>query len=93
MRLGSYLGEAARRTVFRCTSAGVAEVCFEDGTPFHRLDLERGTARVWHDCAPDRYDGRYRVLDPDRWTLSWRVTGPRKRQLIASRYIRAPDTA
>ena len=45
-------------------------------------------AHVAHDCAPDRYEGRYRVLDADRWVLSWRVVGPRKRQLISSRFVR-----
>ncbi len=92
MAIGSYSGEAVRRCVFRLRGAGVAEISFEDGTPFHLLDLREGAARVWHDCAPDRYEGRYRVLGPDRWTLVWRVTGPRKRQLIASRFVRVSGT-
>ena len=90
MAFGTYLGEADRRYVFRLLGAGVAEVCFEDGAPFHRLNLEKGVAHVWHDCAPDRYEGRYRVLDPDCWIVSWRVSGPRKRQLITSHLIRTP---
>ncbi len=85
---GTYRGDAARRYVFRLAGVGVADVCFEDGTPFHRLCLESGVAQVQHDCAPDRYEGRYRVLDPDRWMLGWQVTGPRKRQLITSRFVR-----
>jgi hypothetical protein len=86
--LGAYLGEATRRYVFRLRSASMAEVCFEDGTLFHHLDLTKGITQVRHDCAPDRYVGRYRVLGPDCWVLSWRVAGPRKRHLITSRFIR-----
>ena len=89
--IGTYRGEAARRCIFHCRSSGEVEVRFEDGTFFHRLDLRTGSAQVRHVCAPDRYDGRYRVLGPDRWLLTWHVTGPRKRHRIASRFVRAPD--
>jgi len=89
MAVGAYLGEAVRRYVFHVESASVARVCFEDGSPFHRLDLETGLAHVQHDCTPDRYEGRYRVLATTCWQLSWRVTGPRKNQVITSRFSRA----
>ena len=89
--VGAYLGEAARRYVFRLRSASMAEVCFGDETLFHSLDLTEGIAQVRHDCAPDRYVGRYRVLGPDCWVLSWRVTGPRKRHRITSCFIRAAE--
>lgn len=89
MAVGAYLGEAVRRYVFHIESASVARVCFEDGSPFHRLDLETGLAHVQHDCTPDRYEGRYRVLATTCWLLSWRVTGPRKNQVITSRFSRA----
>ena len=88
MTVGAYRGEAVRRYVFHIESASVAKVCFEDGRSFHRLDLGTGAAQVRHDCAPDRYEGRYRVLDPACWLLTWRVTGPRKNQVIASRFTR-----
>ncbi len=89
--VGAYRGEAARRTLFQIESASVAAVCFEDGRPFHRLDLETGLARVQHDCPPDWYEGRYRVLAPTCWLLSWRVIGPRKDQVIASRFSRSAN--
>lgn len=91
LAFGTYLGEATQRHVFRLQSAGSAAVCFENGALFHCLDLTKGAALVRHDCAADRYEGRYHVLDPNCWVLSWRVTGPRKRQLITSRFIRAVD--
>jgi Family of unknown function (DUF6314) len=91
MALGAYLGEAIRRYVFRFTGVGTALVSFEDGRPFHHLELRNGLACVRHDCAPDLYEGRYRLLGPDHWLLSWRITGPRKRQLITSRYRRSAE--
>jgi hypothetical protein len=91
MALGSYLGEAIRRYVFRFTDTDTALVSFEDGRPFHRLTLRNGRAQVRHDCEPDLYEGRYRLLGPDQWLLSWRITGPRKRQLITSRYRRSAE--
>ncbi len=86
--VGAYLGEATRRYVFHIQSDGTAEVCFENGTFFHHLNLGSGGAHVWHNCVTDRYEGCYRVLGPDCWIVSWRVTGPRKRQVISSRFIR-----
>ena len=88
---GDYVGEAAQRYVFHIASASMATVCFEDGRPFHHLDLETGLARVQHDCPPDRYEGRYRVLAPTCWLLSWRVTGPRKNQRLTSRFTRSAN--
>jgi hypothetical protein len=88
--IGAYQGEAARRTLFRFRTKAAADICFEDGRFFHRLDLAGGVAQVRHECGPDRYIGRYRVLDPGCWVLSWRVIGPRKRQLITSRFVRMP---
>ena len=70
----------------------MAEVCFEDGPLFHCLDLTKGVARVQHDCAADRNEGRYHVFDPDCWVVSWRVTGARMRQLITSRFIQAAES-
>ena len=89
MAAGAYVGVATRRYVFQIDGASVATVRFEDGRPFHPLNLETGLARVRHDCPPDRYEGRYRVLAPTCWLLSWRVIGPRKNQVISSRFTRS----
>jgi len=32
------------------------------------------------------------VLDPDRWMLGWRITGPRKRRRIARLFVRTPES-
>jgi len=92
MTVGAYVGEAARRTLFHVEGGSVAEVCFEDSKPFHHLNLATGLAHVRHDCPPDRYEGRYRVLAPTCWLLSWQVTGPRKNQTITSRFTRTAET-
>lgn len=91
LTVGAHVGEATRRTLFHIVGDSVATACFEDGRPFHRLDLATGMAPVRHDCPPDRYEGRYRVLTPACWLLSWRVTGPRKNQVITSRFTRPAD--
>jgi hypothetical protein len=88
MAFGAFAGDSVKRLMFHLAGDGAAEISFEDGAPFHRVDLSRGRADVRHECGPDLYEGRYRVLGPDLWTLNWRVTGPRKRHLIASRFVR-----
>ena len=65
-----------------------AEVRFDDGRPFHALDLSAGSCPVHHDCPPDRYDGAYRVLDGDRFTVRWTVTGPRKDSVLETTFTR-----
>ena len=85
---GAYEGAAWRTTLYRLTAADTAELSFADGRPFHRLCLATGRCRVRHRCGADEYEGRYRVLSPDQWVVTWRVTGPRKRQIIASRFTR-----
>jgi hypothetical protein len=63
-------------------------VFFTDGRFFHRAAVADGIACVTHDCAPDLYRGRYRFIGPDRWSLSWRITGPRKDLVISSVFSR-----
>ena len=66
-----------------------AEVRFADGRPFHPLDLRDGLWSAEHVCAADLYRGRFRALAPDRWSVLWTVTGPRKDQVLESRFTRA----
>ena len=63
-------------------------VAFEDGRPFHALDLEGGP--VEHQCGEDRYSGEYRLRGRDTLDVHWRVTGPRKDLEIATTYRRLP---
>ncbi len=66
-----------------------AEVRFADGRAFHALDLRDGQWSAEHVCAADLYRGRFRALAPDRWSVLWTVTGPRKDQSLESLFTRA----
>ncbi|GAB4351860.1 MAG: DUF6314 family protein [Kiloniellaceae bacterium] len=66
-----------------------AAVSFGDGRPFHDLDLTAGAWACVHLCDPDRYEGRFTVLDADSWRVVWKVTGPRKDLVLDSSYRRA----
>ena len=78
--------EARQTTFWQPCDAGIA-VFFADGRPFHEFPLER-VADVHHDCPPDDYRGRYDFTVWPRWTLSWRVRGPRKDYAMLSTYQR-----
>jgi hypothetical protein len=64
------------------------EVRFDDGRPFHPLDLSSGSCPVDHPCGEDHYAGWVRVEHPGLLVVSWRVVGPRKDHTIVTRYSR-----
>jgi len=66
-----------------------AVVRFADGRFFHNLDLTAGVGGMHHDCPPDRYRGRYRLLGPDAFRVLWLVRGPRKDLVLATDFRRA----
>jgi hypothetical protein len=66
-----------------------AEVRFADGRPFHPLDLSGGRWTAEHACGADLYRGRFEALGCDRWTAEWEIVGPRKDQVLSSRFTRA----
>jgi hypothetical protein len=68
-------------------SAAVA-VHFPDGRPFVELDLRSGACVARHWCAPDTYDGRWRVGGPDVFTTEFVVEGPAKQHRIVTDYAR-----
>ena len=80
--------EARRDYRFVPESDHAFSVFFADGRFFHRAAVAGGSAHVVHDCAPDTYRGRYRFPAPDRWSLSWRITGPRKDLVISTVFSR-----
>ena len=96
LRLGAFTGPAERVHRYRFPAPGRAparaparaEVAFEDGRPFHDLDLSQGRWSVVHRCRDDLYRGRFEVEGRDRWTAVWRVSGPRKDQVLCGRYDR-----
>lgn len=89
LRFGAHEGEATQSHLYHFPTPGSAAVHFRDGRFFHPLDLTDGADRVRHDCPPDLYGARFRVPDPNTWTVAWRVRGPRKILTIAGIYRRA----
>jgi hypothetical protein len=66
----------------------VVQVHFRNGSFFHEFELRRcGYTTIYH-CGPDQYVGRYRVVDPDVWSLIWCVRGPRKNYDMRTLYRR-----
>ena len=87
MRFAGHDGPAERRLSIAGGPGGWT-VEFDDGRPFHPLDLAGGTCAVEHRCGEDLYAGEYRLLGADALEVSWRVTGPRKEQEIHTTYRR-----
>jgi len=89
LNLGSITLQTEREYIYGfLADGGVAEVRFADGRFFHVLDLSKGMVRVEHVCGDDTYQGLFRVLTDQAWLSVWRVTGPRKSQVITTHYIR-----
>ncbi|EST21604.1 DUF6314 family protein [Streptomyces roseochromogenus] len=70
------------------SAPGTADVRFEDGRPFHALDLTSGRYVADHPCAADLYRGEFTVRDADHWRSVWRVRGPAKDLVLTTDYER-----
>lgn len=62
------------------------EVFFEDGRPFHRIDLSGGAPGAQHWCDPDTYNVAYDFSHWPKWSATWQVTGPRKDYVMVTTY-------
>ena len=89
LALGGFETLAHQSYLYAFPAPHRAEVRFADGRPFHPLDLSAGEWRAEHLCAADLYRGRFQALGPDRWSVAWTVAGPRKDQVLESRFTRA----
>jgi uncharacterized protein DUF6314 len=69
-------------------ACGTADIAFDDGRLFHRVDLSSGADTFVHGCAPDTYRGSWTVDASDHFTVRWTVEGPAKRITIGSSYRR-----
>jgi hypothetical protein len=78
--------QAERRYVWTEGQDGEIEVWFDDGRPFHSIDMSVVAPAASHDCAPDRYDVAYDFSDWPRWRATWTVFGPRKDYSMVSSY-------
>jgi hypothetical protein len=88
LHLHGYAGEA-RRAYLIVPDGEAWAVRFDDGRPFHGLDLRTGRAEAEHLCGPDTYRGVYEIVGDDRFTVTWTVTGPGRADTIATVYRRA----
>jgi Family of unknown function (DUF6314) len=89
LRLGAHDGPAERTLRIARGADHGWEVRFADSRPFHSLDLTTGSDDVTHLCGADTYRGRFEIETPDRFTVTWRITGPSKDDLIETTYERA----
>ncbi|HSR71148.1 MAG TPA: DUF6314 family protein [Kiloniellales bacterium] len=88
LRFGAHEGPGEQRYRLDFAAPHCARVRYADGRIFHDLDLSTGSWTVEHACGPDLYRGRFAVSAADRWTLVWRVTGPRKDLRLSTCYRR-----
>ncbi|MCP5369062.1 MAG: hypothetical protein H6907_13720 [Hyphomicrobiales bacterium] len=91
MRLGDFSGSAFRDYLYTFPAPARARVLFDDGHPFHEVDLSQGAAEARHLCGADTYHGRYDLDGPAAWTLAWRVTGPHKDLDLTAVYRRPAE--
>ncbi|MCK9248236.1 MAG: DUF6314 family protein [Solirubrobacteraceae bacterium] len=92
LRLGGYVGDGAREMRVRPDGATWA-VDFDDGRPFHPLDLRTGSCAVEHPCRADLYRGELRATGPDELRVTWRIGGPAKDLTITTVYRRTASSA
>lgn len=88
LSFGAHAGPAWRELLWLAGPAGTADVRFADGRPFHLADLRTGWWQAEHHCGGDRYHVTYHVLGPAVLAESWRVRGPGKDYLSATRLVR-----
>ncbi|GAB3269894.1 DUF6314 family protein [Sinomonas notoginsengisoli] len=90
VRWGNHSGPASREYTWQPgPSAGVMEVFFPDGRPFHTVDLTGASAEGAHWCSPDDYRVHYEAVGPDELQYTWDVRGPAKDLLLESVLRRA----
>ncbi len=88
LTFAGHRGPASRSLSYRERPDGAADVRFADGRAFYRVDLRAGHCRAEHLCGADRYVVFLRVLSGDRFTETWRVSGPAKDYEMTTTYVR-----
>ena len=79
---------SAQRQFLWIKNPGRVMVLFDDGRPFHQIDLASTLSKDRHHCDPDIYDVEYDFTDWPDWTCVWWVKGPRKDYVMTSLYSR-----
>jgi hypothetical protein len=86
---GEHRGRASRSYLYVRDGPGRLAVRFDDGRPFHLLELGPVGYGARHDCGDDLYLGWFRLDSADRWTSRWQLSGPAKSLLLTTVYERA----
>lgn len=76
---------ATRTYLWRPAPEGVA-VLFEDGRPFHVIDLSTPRPEAIHPCGADVYRVAYDLTAWPEWSAAWRVDGPRHAYAMVTRH-------
>lgn len=84
---------ATRRYLWCAADQGGIDVCFEDGSDFHHIDLTGPVATAWHDCLPDFYEVSYNFTHWPKWRAIWHVKGPSKDYTMITDYLRPSSGA
>ena len=79
--------EAERSYIWRQEGPRIG-VSFADGRPFHDFDPVAGGKATEHLCGADWYRGGYDFRSWPEWSVTWDVSGPRKRYRSVSVYNR-----
>ena len=88
LRFGDYGDTAFRRYDFSFPGTATAQVFFDDGRPFHDLDLSSGGWRTEHFCDPDHYDGFFQAISDNAYVCQWAISGPKKDLILHTTYHR-----
>ena len=83
-----FAGNPARRMTLWDVSTGRIDIHYADGYPLVGLDLSATPCEGEHLCGEDLYRARLKSIDPTRFVLGWRVTGPRKDYAMVTDYRR-----
>ena len=64
------------------------DIRFDDGRPFHAVDLEAAASKDTHRCDPDLYRVTYVFGTWPLWSARWEVTGPTKSYVMETAFRR-----
>lgn len=87
---GGYTNTVHRDYIFKREDDRIG-VYFAEKPPrlFHHLTFDsQALAKAEHLCSPDTYQSAYRIINPDSFTISHDVTGPRKNYTMVTHYAR-----
>jgi len=92
LRSNPDIGAFSRTYRYVPTSATSADVRFEDGSFFYRLELARARCRARHDCGEDVYLG-FILVTESTWLTRWRCSGPTKDYVVTTTLRRSGSRA